>query len=99
VALVSDSYEPVRNASAEALGTLMKIIGERGLNAYLEGMDDLRKARVKEYFETAQVKAKATKPPPASAAAAKPTPKARPGTRVPAVRLAGNKIFRALTCT
>ncbi|KAG4301746.1 hypothetical protein PCANB_001659 [Pneumocystis canis] len=56
--LLSDTFEPVRNSSAEVMGTLMKIMGERHMNSILNGVDDLRKAKIKEYFESAEVKVK-----------------------------------------
>ena len=40
------------------MGTLMKIIGERALAPQMEAMDDLRKAKVKEFFDKAVVKCK-----------------------------------------
>lgn len=57
-----DSFEPVRGAAAEALGLLMKILGERAFGPVIEGLDDLRKAKVKESFEKAEVKFKAGGP-------------------------------------
>lgn len=54
-----DSSEPVRSASAESLGLLMKILGERQFAPVLEGLDDIRKAKVREFFENAEVKFKA----------------------------------------
>jgi cytoskeleton-associated protein 5 len=56
--LLTESSEVTRSGGAEILGTLMKIMGERAMNPYLEGLDDIRKAKIKEYFETAEVKAK-----------------------------------------
>jgi len=44
------------------MGTLMKILGERAMNPYMDGLDDIRKAKIKEFFETSEVKAK-DKPP------------------------------------
>ncbi|KAH7343482.1 ARM repeat-containing protein [Rhizoctonia solani] len=72
-ALLEDSDEKVRTGAAEGLGLTMKIVGERALNPVMESMDDIRKAKVKEAFEKAQVKCKASaapppKPPPAAAA-------------------------------
>ncbi|KAF8709603.1 Microtubule associated protein, partial [Rhizoctonia solani] len=72
-ALLEDSDEKVRTGAAEGLGLTMKIVGERALNPVMESMDDIRKAKVKEAFEKAQVKCKATaapppKPPPAAVA-------------------------------
>ena len=56
--LLTESTEAMRAGGAEILGVLMKIIGERGMGPYLDGLDDIRKTKIKEYFETAQVKAK-----------------------------------------
>lgn len=56
--LLAESTETLRSSGAEILGTIMKIIGERGMNAHLEGLDDIRKNKIKEFFDTAEVKAK-----------------------------------------
>jgi hypothetical protein len=56
--LLSDTIEPVRAAAAEALGTLMKIVGERAMIQFLEGVDELRKTKIKEAFEKAEIKAR-----------------------------------------
>src|SRR5437762_129553 len=56
--LLNDTFEPVRNAAAEALGTLMKIVGERAMIQFLDGVDDIRKAKIKESFEKAEIKAR-----------------------------------------
>lgn len=69
-ALLEDGVENVRNESAQALGVLMKIVGERAMNPILDPMDDLRKAKVKESFEKAVVKCKAGSAAPAPRAAA-----------------------------
>jgi cytoskeleton-associated protein 5 len=69
--LLSESSPALRDGGAEILGTVMKIIGERAMTPHLDGLDDIRKTKVKEYFETAEVKAK-DKPKPA------PAPKAAP---------------------
>lgn len=68
--LLTESTEGMRSGGAEILGTLMKIIGERAMAPYLDGLDDIRKAKIKEYFETAEVKAK-EKPKPVAAPASK----------------------------
>ncbi|KAL2017966.1 hypothetical protein VTK56DRAFT_1498 [Thermocarpiscus australiensis] len=71
--LLSESSEALRSGGAEILGTIMKIIGERAMNPHLEGLDDIRKTKVKEFYETAEVKAKdKPKPPPAPAARGPP---------------------------
>lgn len=64
--LLTDSVEATRSGGAEVLGTLMKIIGERAMNPYMDGLDDIRKTKIKEYCDKAQVKAK-DKPKPAAA--------------------------------
>lgn len=56
--LLTDSSEVNRAGGAEILGTLMKIMGERAMNPYLDGLDDIRKTKIKEFFATAEVKAK-----------------------------------------
>lgn len=56
--LLTDSDQVTRAGGAEALGTLMKIMGERAMNPFMEGLDGIRKSKIKEYFETAEVKAK-----------------------------------------
>ncbi|KAH7350504.1 armadillo-type protein [Pyrenochaeta sp. MPI-SDFR-AT-0127] len=70
--LLTESQEVQRSAGAEALGTLWKIMGDRIMNAHLDGLDDIRKNKIKEYFDSAEVKAKykpKAAPPPKTAAA------------------------------
>lgn len=96
--LLTESTEAIRLGGAEILGTLMKIIGERAMLPHLEGLDDIRKSKIKEYFETAEVKAKekpkAAAPPPKAVGAAgkkvvggvkKPAAKKMTPTAAPAV--------------
>ncbi|KAL8674410.1 MAG: hypothetical protein Q9168_001202 [Polycauliona sp. 1 TL-2023] len=91
--LLTESVEATRAAGAEALGTLMKIMGERPMGPYLEGLDDSRKTKIKEYCDAAEVNAKdkpkpvAPPPKPAPAAQKKTTSK-KPalGTKKPAPR-------------
>ena len=91
--LLTESTEATRSGGAEVLGTLMKIMGERAMGPYMEGLDDIRKTKIKEYFDAAQVKAK-DKPKPVAAppkAAAPPqkrtlTKKTAPGVKPPARR-------------
>ena len=70
--LLTESSEATRAGGAEALGTLMKIMGERAMAPHLDPLDDIRKAKIKEYFDSAEVRAK-DKPKPAA-----PPPKAAP---------------------
>lgn len=77
-ATLEDSFEPVRAASAESLGTLMKIVGERAMNPIIEGLDGQRKGKVMEFYEKAEVKAKPGFKPKAAPTAAPPKPAAAP---------------------
>jgi hypothetical protein len=86
--LLTESQEVQRSAGAEVLGTLWKIMGDRIMSAHLDGLDEIRKTKIKEYFETAEVKAKykpkaAAPPKPAAAPAAtkKPTLGKRPAPK------------------
>ncbi|TIC90017.1 Spindle pole body component alp14 [Colletotrichum higginsianum] len=83
--LLSESSEGLRSGGAEILGTVMKIIGERAMNPHMEGLDDIRKTKIKEFFETAEVKAKEKPkaPPPAAKA---PPPKKLVGGKKPAMK-------------
>ncbi|KAI9664662.1 MAG: Microtubule-associated protein, microtubule dynamics during spindle orientation [Bathelium mastoideum] len=93
--LMTDSQETQRTAGAEVLGTLMKIMGDRFMQPHLEGLDDIRKAKVKEACDAAEVKAKykpksaapAAKAAPAAAKKAavgkKPAPKKAPAAAAP----------------
>lgn len=78
-ALLEDSDEKVRTSAAEGLGLTMKIVGERALNPVMETMDDIRKAKVKEQFEKAQVKCKANAAPPPKPAPSAPAPVVKVG--------------------
>ncbi|PKS13126.1 hypothetical protein jhhlp_000468 [Lomentospora prolificans] len=72
--LLSESSEGLRSGGAEVLGTVMKIIGERAMNPHLEGLDDIRKTKIKEFYETAEVKAKEKPKPKPAAAPARAAP-------------------------
>ncbi|CZT04158.1 related to microtubule associated protein [Rhynchosporium graminicola] len=71
--LLSESGEVLRSGGAEILGTVMKIMGERAMGPHMEGLDEIRKVKIKEFFESAEVKAKdKPKPPPQAAPRAAP---------------------------
>lgn len=76
-----DGDASVREATAEALGTLMKCCGEKPLLAFLEGLDTVKMGKVKEYFEKAVVKAKPAPVAPPKAAPPK-APAAKPAAKV-----------------
>jgi cytoskeleton-associated protein 5 len=69
--LLEDGFEGARNEAATCLGCLMKMVGERPLNATMDTLQDMRKAKVKEAFENAVVKCKAAAPSRAPAAPVK----------------------------
>ncbi|ETN37668.1 uncharacterized protein HMPREF1541_07291 [Cyphellophora europaea CBS 101466] len=88
--LLTESTEAMRAGGAEILGTLMKIIGERPMVQYIDNLDDIRKTKIKEYFDTAEVKAK-EKPKPAPAPAKSASAVGRKvvgGSKKPAVKKA-----------
>jgi cytoskeleton-associated protein 5 len=62
--LLEDGYEGARTESATCFGYLMRMVGERPLNAIMENLADMRKAKVKEAFEKAVVKCKVGGAPP-----------------------------------
>lgn len=41
------------------MGLMMKIVGERAFGPALEGLDDMRKTKVKEWFEKSEVRFRA----------------------------------------
>jgi cytoskeleton-associated protein 5 len=84
--LLEDGFEGARTEAATCLGTLMKMVGERPLNPVMEGLPDMRKAKVKEAFERATVKCKSGAPAPSKAAPAKaaPPPAPAPKKKAPA---------------
>jgi chorismate mutase len=89
--LLSESSEVLRSGGAEVLGTVMKIMGERAMGPHLEGLDDIRKTKIKEFFETAVVKAKDKPKPPPPAAAPRAAPVVATGKKVVAKKPATKK--------
>ncbi|WVN86161.1 uncharacterized protein L203_101322 [Cryptococcus depauperatus CBS 7841] len=58
VALLGDSAEPVRSTAAECLGTMMKILGERAFNPFIENVGELQMTKVKDAYGRAEIKYK-----------------------------------------
>lgn len=58
VTAMADGSPDVRDAGAAGLGTLMKLIGERPMNVFLDGLDDIKKGKIQEEYKTAEVKVK-----------------------------------------
>lgn len=85
--LLTESVASLRDEGAEILGVLWKIMGDRNMLSHLDGLDDIRKNKIKEFCDAAEVKAKwkpkAAAPPP-RAAAAPAGKKPAPGTKRPA---------------
>ena len=44
---LDDTAGPVRDSAAEAIGTAMKVVGERAMGAYIEGLDKIKQDKVK----------------------------------------------------
>ncbi|CEH12775.1 Microtubule-associated protein [Ceraceosorus bombacis] len=83
---MDDSSPDVRDAGAQGLGTLMKLIGERPMNQFIDALDDIKKGKVQDQFKVATVKVKTSKPAaaaparaaPAASASAPPKPRLAP---------------------
>lgn len=75
--LLTESAAPLRDAGCEILGVLWKIMGDRNMLNHLESLDDIKKTKVKEFSDAAEVKAK-WKP---KAAAPAPKVAAAPGKK------------------
>ncbi|KAK4980915.1 hypothetical protein LTR66_010289, partial [Elasticomyces elasticus] len=52
--LVSEAQATQRDAGAEVLGVLWKIMGDRNMLMHLEGLDDTKKNKVKEFCDAAE---------------------------------------------
>lgn len=81
--LLEDSFAGARDEAASALGTLMKMVGERPLAALMDGLADVRKTKVKEAYEKATVKAKAGSGGPPKPSAPPPAAKEPPKKKAP----------------
>ncbi|PWY99806.1 ARM repeat-containing protein [Testicularia cyperi] len=103
VTAMGDGSPDVRDAGAAGLGTLMKLIGERPMNMFLESLDDIKKAKIQEEYKIAEVKVKmggaaasagaggaaaARRPPPAARSAAPAAVKPKP---MPSASMADGK--------
>ncbi|KAJ3928530.1 MAG: microtubule associated protein [Lentinula lateritia] len=84
--LLEDSFEGCRNEAANCLGTLMKMVGERSLNAVVDSLADVRKAKIKEAFEKATVKCKVGGAAPPTIKPAAPLAKKAPPKTAPPVK-------------
>ncbi|KAJ2329262.1 hypothetical protein IWW51_000706 [Coemansia sp. RSA 2702] len=77
---LDDGDAGVREAAAEGLGTLSKLVTAKVLDPFIEGVDKIKLEKIGEYAAKATVKAKAAPKPRAPA----PKPAGRPRPRAPA---------------
>ncbi|KAJ2819801.1 hypothetical protein IWW50_005327, partial [Coemansia erecta] len=75
---LDDGDAGVREAAAECLGTLSKLVTPKVLDPFIEGVDKIKLEKVGEYAEKATIKAKAAPKPRAPAAAPAGRPRPRP---------------------
>lgn len=92
VRLMAESVEALRTNGAQILGTLMKITGERALNPSMEGLDNVRTEKVKEFFAAATVKARPKTKPPAPTASKSVAKRALPPASPAPQRSAPSKL-------
>ncbi|UZJ52839.1 hypothetical protein CBS101457_002159 [Exobasidium rhododendri] len=87
VASMADGSADVREAGAQGLGTLMKLIGERPMNQYIDSLDEIKKSKIQEQYTQAVVKVrqKSVNSAPAVAAVRPPAVTSKPLARKPPV--------------
>ena len=90
VTAMADGSPDVRDAGAAGLGTLMKLIGERPMNIFLDGLDDIKKGKIQDEYKTAVVKVKM-----GSAAGGGATASGAPASRPPAAVVSSAAANRA----
>ena len=56
IVTLNDMDSGVREAAAEAIGTLMKVVGEKSINILLQDVEAIKQAKIKEFYEKASVK-------------------------------------------
>lgn len=83
---LNESDPTVRDSSAEALGTLMKLVGEKALAQLLVDVDPLKMAKIKECHDKAEIKVKVAAPKKESRPATAPSSK----TSVSSVKTGGS---------
>ncbi|XP_031420118.1 cytoskeleton-associated protein 5 isoform X2 [Clupea harengus] len=95
---VNDSAAEVRDAAFEALGTAMKVVGEKAVNPFLSDLDKLKLDKIKESADKVELAGgkkaggaeKKEKPTARPASVAEPPPKASgPPRKAPAAKSAG----------
>ena len=48
---MDDGADIIREASAEAMGNLMKLVSEKSLYPYMEKLDKIKEAKVRDYYQ------------------------------------------------
>lgn len=89
---LSESDPGVRDASAEALGTLLKLLGEKTVSPHLVDVDALKMAKIKECADKAVIVVKVP-------AAAKARPATAPTTVKPAAKEVAKPVARPVTAS
>ncbi|KAK4958962.1 hypothetical protein LTR10_003761 [Elasticomyces elasticus] len=56
--LLTESAPGLRDAGAEVLGVLWRIMGDRNMLVFFEGLDEIKKGKIKEFCDGAEVRAK-----------------------------------------
>lgn len=87
---LSESDPTVRDSSAGALGTLLKLLGEKAVGPYLVDVDALKMAKIKECSENAEIFVK-------TAAIKKERPTTAPVKTTPTTTKAGSAEPKAVT--
>lgn len=93
VTALSDGASDVRDASAQAMGTLLKLVGERLMAPYMEQLDDMKRSKVLEEASHITITGQRAPPPGGSAL---PAPKAPPTSqaRAPTAPLTSSRPLR-----
>lgn len=84
--LLTEGAAPLRDAGAEILGIMWKIMGDRNMLVHFEGVDEIRKTKIKEYCDAAEVRVKwkpKTAPAPARTAPATTGKRSAPVKKAP----------------
>lgn len=50
---MDDGVDSIREASAESMGNLMKLVSEKALYPYIEKLDKIKEAKVKDFYQKA----------------------------------------------
>ncbi|XP_035673395.1 cytoskeleton-associated protein 5-like isoform X4 [Branchiostoma floridae] len=75
VTRTGDTAPDVREAAFEAIGTAMRLVGEKPIAQFLAELDQIKMGKIKDYSEKAEIIGGGKKPKPKEPAAAKEAPK------------------------